>query len=223
MFEQETFEEETADVKDIMTSDEKRSVSSRERSYKSKLESIMDKFGSQDRLEIDRLDSEIKSSKNSMESIVDNLQKSINIEMSKLNLLQKAKGYDSLIQSSPEINETIRIIKTIIKGQIQQIEYLQTIIEYVDSEKTVIVEKLKTAKNSEVVMQVIAKQELMYNNIINKMQARIDKLEGIAEPMPKKEETAGKIEKTMPVTRALPKPEPAEIPDEEEKEEEVLM
>lgn len=151
--------EEEADVKDIMTSEEKRGLEARGKNYSSKLAVLMEKFGSQNRLDIDRLDTEINAQTEGIDSVIGNLERAINIEMSNINKLQETKGYDNLLGSVPDLKETIEKLKKIIKGMIQQIQFLNISIEYLNAEKEAIVEKLRTNKNSEVVLGVIEKQE----------------------------------------------------------------
>ncbi len=181
---------EEADIKDILTSEEKKGLTARDKSFSAKLELIMEKHGTQDRLELDKLESEITAKVESMESLIENLQRGINIKMSELKLLEKPSGYKDIIDNSPEIKNVIGSLKTIIAGMIQQIQYLNISLEYLNAEKTAVVEKLKTNKNSEVVLQVIEKQEQLYKQSfenmekmymrqINSLQAQLDKAHGI--------------------------------------------
>lgn len=186
-------EENAADAKDVLTSEEKRGLNSKNNTYKFRLDSIMEKFGSQDRLEIDRLDSEICAQIEGIHTSVDNMEKAINLEMSKLKRLQEVKGYETLMEQAPPIKETVGSLKTVIKGMIQQIQFLNIALEYLNAEKTAVVEKIKTHKNSEVVLQVIsetkkmnkenmANMEQMYHRIINRYERRIAQLEGSEMP-----------------------------------------
>lgn len=150
---------EEVDIKDILNSEEKKGFEARSKNYASKLAVLMEKFGSQDRFDIERLNSEINAQTEGIESVIGNLERAINIEMSNLKNIQETKGYDSLLENVPDLKETIERLNKIIKGMIQQIQFLNILIEYINSEKIVVVEKLKTNKNSEVVLGVIDKQE----------------------------------------------------------------
>lgn len=152
-------DEEQADVKNILTSDEKGALIAREKSYASKLEIITEKFGTQDKLDIEKLDSEIGAKIESMESIIGNIERDIRLNMSTLELIQTSKGYDNLLDVAPQLKNNINILKTIMKGMIQQINFHNIIFEYLTREKKIIVEKLRTNKNSEVVLGVIEKME----------------------------------------------------------------
>lgn len=151
--------EEEADIKDILTSEEKRGLEARNKNYASKLAVLMEKFGSQDRFDVERLNNEINAQIEGIDSVIGNLERAINIEMSSIENIKKTKGYNSLLENVPDLKDTIERLNKIIKGMIQQIQFLNISIEYINNEKKVVVERLKTNKNSEIVLGVIDKQE----------------------------------------------------------------
>jgi len=224
------YSEEEADVKDVLPSEEKKGLDMRKKSFSAKMDVIMEKFGTQDRLEIDKLDSNITANIESMTSLIENLENACRKEMAKVNFIEQSEGYGNILDKSTQIKNVIGSLKTIIAGMIQQNQYLNISVEYINTEKDAILEKLKTNKNSEVVLQVIEKQEQINNAIferqellhkqtlenteklfmrqINSLHAQLDKAHGITLDVSESSLSEKEIELAEKVLKSKPAPKP---------------
>lgn len=172
--------EESAEIKDMLDNEERKKLGSANKNFSERLESIIKEVKPK-RTNADSLDKNIMARISGINSVLEEIMKSVNLSFSRTKQIEKAQGFDTLINSAPPIKEYMQSQRDIIKDQIVQIFYLKVIIDYILREKDILLELLVDVKDAEIEIQLFEKMEKMYTGQITTLQRQIDKLMGIAE------------------------------------------